>query len=153
MSKGFAKYIAAIIFMFVIYIIVNYIIAQSLNREIYISDHTSQIYKMINSAEAARAHSTQLLKLSVDAAKKDLGITDANNIKNDENLKNQFLEKVRAYFKPSLSYSNADVSITVVSVDLEDTRIVSRLELDIESLNPNLSGSKIYGDMRVLSDV
>ncbi len=153
MNKGFAKFIAAIIFMLVLFIFVNYIIADLLNREIHISDLTSHIYKMINAVEAARAHSTQLLKLSVGAAKKDLGINDVNILKNDANLKNQFLEKVKLYFRPSLSYSNADINVKVISVDLEDTKIVSRLEVEIESLNPSLSGSKIYGDIKVFSEV
>jgi len=151
MSKGFAKYLASIIFMLVLFIIVNYVIADSLGREIHISDFISQIYKMVNSVEAARVHSTQLLKLSVDAAKRDLRITDVSAIKNDVNLKNQFLDKVKSYFRPSLSYSTTDISIKVVSVDLEDTKVVSILELDIGSLDPTLSGSKIYGDVKVFS--
>jgi len=152
MSKGFANYAAAIIFMLIVFVLVNYIISQSLNREISISDYTSQLYKMINSAEAVRVHSTQLLKISVGAAKQDLTINDINLIKNDGNLKNQFLDKVKSYFHPSLSYSNADISINVISVDIEGTKIVSKIEVQIESLNPELSGSKIYGTMTIFSE-
>jgi len=153
MSKGYVKIAMAIIFMLVLYVIVNYIIAQSLNREINISDKVSQFYRMVNAVEVTRAHSTQLLGHSVQAAKDDLGIGDVNEIKSDVDLKNDFIQKVKEYFHPSLSYSNVDIDIKVDSIDVEDSRIISTLNLEIVHLNPELRGSVIYGDIKVWSEI
>ncbi|MCX6821442.1 MAG: hypothetical protein NTW30_01555 [Candidatus Aenigmarchaeota archaeon] len=151
MSKGYVKIAMAIIFMLVTYVIVNYVIAQQLNKEISISDKVSKFYRMVNAVEAARAHSTQALGLSVKAAKNDLGIQDVNQI--DENLKNKFIDKVNEYFHPSLSYSNVDVNIKVVSVDVQNSRVVSILNLEIVSLDSEVRGSIINGDIKVWSEI
>ncbi len=153
MSKGYVKIAMAIIFMLMTYIIVNYIIAQQLNKEIIISDRVSQLYRMVNAVEVARSHSTQALELSVKTAKNDLGIDDVDKIKNDENLKNQFMDKVNEYFHPSLSYSNVDVDIKIISVDVQDVRVISTLNLEIIPLNPDISGSVIDGDIKVWSEI
>ena len=153
MSKGYVKLALIIIFIVVGYIIVNYIIARMLNREIMISDYVSQFYRMVNAVEAVRAHSRQLLEYSVQDAKKDLGVIDVNQIKNDDNLKNQFIEKIKLRFHPHITYSNVDAVIKINSVDVEDSRVVSVLNLEVTSLNPELSGCRVYGDMKVWSEI
>ena len=153
MSKGYVKLAMAIIFMLVLYVIVNYILAQLLNSEIVVSDKISQIYRMINAVEVARAHSTHVLGLSTQAAKDDLDIEDFDEIKNDIDLKNNFIEKIKEYFHPSVSYSNVDIGIKVDSVDVEDSRVISILNLEIVHLSPDLRGSVIYGDIKVWSEI
>ena len=46
-----------------------------------------------------------------------------------------------------------DINIKIDSVDVEDSRVISILNLEIVHLNPELRGSVIHGDIKVWSEI
>lgn len=120
--KGYAEILMGWVIMLVIFIIVNSYLTIRMQSDVFISDAVADSYRMINAIEFAKLNLKQDLKFSIEKTKQDMKtdkITDGE----------KFLTSLKANFHPSHSYSEVDVSVSLNSVKIEESKIMANMTL------------------------
>ncbi len=141
--KGFTKYLVGFIAVIIIFVVVDFVLASSLNRECDFSDYASKSYNLINKIEFAKLNAKQALKFSFEKTLSDMSIT-LDDLKNDDSLRQTFLENLNGNFDPQ----PLDSSITTekISLDFDSglTKIIAKIRF---------SGSSLDFSASIVSDI
>jgi ribosome-associated translation inhibitor RaiA len=126
--KGFVQMLAGLVFMFVVFYVVNWYLSANMKREIAVADIAADSYKIINAIEFAKMNAKQNLKFSVQKTLKDMKI-DASNVKTDSSLREKFIENLKKNYSPTFNFGEADVSVSVKSIEIKDSKVVATLDM------------------------
>jgi hypothetical protein len=122
--KGYMALLLGWFFMLIIFILVNWYLSTRLYFETGVSDMAGETYKVINGIEFAKLNSQQALKFAVQKTEKELHIS-STEIQNNYQLQTIFLDRLKKNYNPSEDYSDVEVSVTVLSLNLEGDKVVS----------------------------
>jgi len=132
--KGFTKYLVGFLVVIVIFVVVDYVLASSVNQECDFSDYASKAYNLINKIEFAKLNAKQALKFSFEKTLSDMSIT-LDDLKNDDSLRQTFLENLNETFNPQ----PLDSSITTEKISLDFnsdlTKIIAKVRFSGSSLD------------------
>jgi hypothetical protein len=141
--KGFTKYLVGFLVVIVIFVVVDYVLASSLNRECDFSDYTSKAYNLINKIEFAKLNAKQALKFSFEKTLSDMSIT-LDDLKNDDSLRQTFLENLNENFNPQ----PLDSSITTEKISLDFNSDLTKIIAKVR-----FSGSSLDFSATIVSDI
>jgi len=122
--KGYIGLLLGWFFMLIIFVLVNWYLSTRLYFETGVSDVAGQTYKMINAIEFAKINSQQNLKFAVQKTEKELLLNPG--FQNNDQLKTIFLDRLKKNYYPSHDYSDVDVSISVISLSIEDNFVIAK---------------------------
>jgi len=122
--KGYVDLLIGWFFMLIVFILANWYLSTRLYFESGISDVAGQTYKMINAVEFAKLNSQQALKFAVQKTEKELQVS-ASEIRSNSQLQSIFLDRLKKNYNPSHDYSEVEVSVTLLSVSIDENKVVA----------------------------
>ncbi|MCS7106228.1 MAG: hypothetical protein NZ942_02850 [Candidatus Aenigmarchaeota archaeon] len=126
--KGYVKYLAGFIAVIVIFAAVNFFLASMLSRECDFSDYISRAYILINKIEFAKLNAKQALQFSFQKTLSEMGIR-IDDLKNDDNLRQNFLEKLNESFNPQPIEASLKVEKVSLEFNSDLTKIIARIKI------------------------
>lgn len=118
--KGYANLLMGWVIMLIIFFLVNGYLQTRFKTEVFVTDAVAENYKMINDIEFTKLNIKQDINFSIQKTKQDLKI-----LMIDETNQKLFLDKFKSNFHPSQEFSDIDVSISVNSIELTNSKLIA----------------------------
>lgn len=116
--KGYIQLLMGFIVMVIFFAMVFGYLYVRKDKEIFTSDAVAEPYKIIDAIEFTKLNIKQDIAFSIEKTKQDLGLTTV-----DANKQKSFLDRFKSNFHPSQEFSDVDVSISVNSIDLTNSKL------------------------------